>query len=74
MILVLYTTKYRLGGAEMERAAIQMAKRLGGQVVRVESKREFLDAIAEGPIEALHFVGHSGLMARCLALRLFRNR
>ncbi len=61
MILVLYTTKYRLGGAEMERAAIQMAARLGGQAVRIESKREFLKAIAEGPIQELHFVGHSGL-------------
>jgi len=61
MVLVLYTTKYRLGGAEMERAAVQMAARLGGKPVRIESKQEFLDAVSEGPIEELHFVGHSGL-------------
>ena len=61
MILVLYTTKYRLGGAEMERAARLMAARRGGRAVRIESKAEFLRALREGPIEELHFIGHSGL-------------
>ncbi len=61
LILVLYTTKYRLGGAEMERAARLMARQRGGEAVRVESKVEFLAALAEGPIDELHFIGHSGL-------------
>lgn len=61
MKLVLYTTQYRLGGTEMEKAALQMAARMDGRAVRIESKREFLEAIAEGPIQELHFVGHSGL-------------
>ena len=61
MILVLYTTKYRLGGAEMERAARLLAAQRGGKAVRIESKAEFLAALAEGPLDELHFIGHSGL-------------
>ncbi len=61
MILILYTTEYRLGGAEMERAALLLSQARGGKAVRVESKREFLDAVAQGPIDELHFIGHSGL-------------
>ena len=61
MILVLYTTEYRLGGAEMARAARLLAGRLGGEAVRIESKAEFLAAVAGGPIEELHLIGHSGL-------------
>ena len=61
MILVLYTTKYRLGGTEMARAAERMAREKGGWAVCVESKAEFLAAVAMGPIDELHFIGHSGL-------------
>lgn len=61
MILVLYTTEYRLGGADMARAAQALAAARGGRAVRIESKAEFLAAVAEGPIDELHFIGHSGL-------------
>jgi SAM-dependent methyltransferase len=73
VILILYTTRYREGGREMEAAARQMAdnKRAqfpGSEVCLrcIESKAEFLDAIAaamEGgrSLRELHFIGHSGL-------------
>lgn len=62
-----YTTKYREGGAELERSAKTLATRLerdGHQVRldRVESKREFVDAVQSCPsIRELHFVGHAGM-------------
>ena len=64
MVLILYTTLYKKGGAEMDLAAKYMARQKpGSKVVRVESKAEFLAAIAEAeePIDELHFIGHSGL-------------
>lgn len=62
-----YTTKYRDGGAELERAAKTMAMRLEReghtvQLDRIESKREFVDAVQScASIRALHFVGHAGM-------------
>ena len=62
-----YTTKYREGGEELERAAKTMAKQLERdghtvQLDRIESKREFVDAVQScGSIRALHFVGHAGM-------------
>ncbi|MDR3689962.1 MAG: class I SAM-dependent methyltransferase [Fimbriimonas sp.] len=64
MVLILYTTLYKLGGREMELAAIHMAKqKSGAKAVRIESKAEFIAAIqgVEEPIDELHFIGHSGL-------------
>lgn len=70
MILILYTTKYRLGGREMEIAANRMAEEKAAefpdeevQCRAVESKQEFLAAIgdAPSPIKEFHFIGHSGL-------------
>ena len=45
----------------MARAALLLAERLGGEAVRIESKAEFLLAVAQGPLDELHFIGHSGL-------------
>lgn len=69
-----YTTRYREGGAEGERAARTLAAELarrgpgagGVECVAVESKRAFVDTIAAigargEAIEELHFVGHSGM-------------
>ena len=73
MILILYTTLYRGGGAGFERAARTMAREKGIEFpdreirhLPVESKEEFravLDRIAgEGKeITELHFIGHSGV-------------
>jgi len=72
MILILYTTKYRLGGEQFRVVAETLAaeKRGGftGQIITraVESKRDVLQAIDEvavagGQISELHFVGHSGM-------------
>ncbi len=76
-ILITYTTRYRDGGRELERAAKTLAmsgcafrgrlandKREVAEVIlaKVESKRDFVDAIAAaGPLQELHFVGHSGM-------------
>lgn len=69
-ILILYTTKYRLCGAQMEVAARWMATQKRDQcpeaavrTVRIESKADFLRAIrsTDGAISELHFIGHSGL-------------
>jgi len=69
--LITYTTRYRTGGAELERVAetLARAKRGHGPEVRlhkVESKAEFVAAIdgirGEGRhIEELHFIGHAGM-------------
>ncbi|MFT5354032.1 MAG: ubiquinone/menaquinone biosynthesis C-methylase UbiE [Polyangiales bacterium] len=62
-----YTTKYREGGTELERSAKTLAKRLqrdghNVQLDRIESKREFVDAVQScASIRALHFVGHAGM-------------
>lgn len=68
MILILYTTQYRLGGQQFPVVAETLAaeRRAGGSkdvVTRaVESKRDVLAAIAEAEsIEELHFIGHSGM-------------
>jgi ubiquinone/menaquinone biosynthesis C-methylase UbiE len=70
VVLILYTTLYRLGGREMELAAQRMASDKAkefpdDQVIAkaIESKAEFLAAITEvpGPIREYHFIGHSGL-------------
>jgi len=64
MVLILYTTLYKTGGAEMELAAHYMARhKPNSRVVRIESKAEFLEALAsvEEPLDELHFIGHSGL-------------
>lgn len=69
--VITYTTRYREGGRELERAATTMADELvrdgapaaSVHLARVESKRDFVDALARprAPLEALHFVGHSGM-------------
>jgi len=66
-----YTTRYRRGGPLLERAARTLAAQLArthpGVEVRcqaVQSKRAFVDAmqaIPEGCLRHLHFVGHSGM-------------
>ncbi len=64
MVLILYTTLYKTGGAEMELAAAHLAKsHEHARLVKVESKAEFLQAIqsVHEPIDELHFIGHSGL-------------
>jgi len=73
--LVTFTTLYREGGRELERAARTMAREMievsglpAGAVhlIRVESKRDFVAAIASATqngdvLDELHFVGHSGM-------------
>jgi ubiquinone/menaquinone biosynthesis C-methylase UbiE len=73
VILVIYTTKYRLGGNQFPVVARTIADErvdagFGGDVITraVESKREVLQAIAEikdagKRIKEFHFVGHSGM-------------
>src|SRR5258708_6338630 len=73
VILIIYTTKYRLGGHQFPVVAKTLAaeKRengFGGDVTirAVESKRDVLQAIAEvceanKRIKELIFVGHSGM-------------
>jgi hypothetical protein len=54
MVLILYTTLYKTGGAEMELAARYMAKQKpNSRVVRIESKAEFVAAMAcvEEPLD-----------------------
>jgi len=69
--LVTYTTEYRTGGPRLARVAETLAaekghRGLGVLLRRVESKREFLEAIASvaesgDAIGELHFVGHAGM-------------
>ena len=71
VILVIYTTKYRLGGHQFPVVARTIADEraeagFGGEVITraVESKRDVLQAIAEirdagKLIKEFHFVGHS---------------
>lgn len=72
MILIVYTTQYRLGGHQFPVVAETLAseKRAGGAVDvltrAVESKRDVLAAIAEiseagKKIDEFHFIGHSGM-------------
>lgn len=73
VILVIYTTKYRLGGNQFPVVARTIADErvdagFGGDVITraVESKRDVLQAIAEikdagKRIKEFHFVGHSGM-------------
>jgi len=73
VILVIYTTKYRLGGHQFPVVAQTLAdeKReagFNGEIITraVESKRDILQAIAEIKdadklIKEFHFVGHSGM-------------
>ncbi len=66
MRLVLYTERYREGGPQLRRAAETLAaSRQGEGPVRLEvvdSKRAFVDVVTgSGPVEELHFVGHSGM-------------
>jgi len=63
MVLILYTTLYKTGGAEMERAAETFVRETpNAKAIRIESKAEFIDAVtSHGPLESLHFIGHSGL-------------
>src|SRR5436190_12649983 len=71
-VLILYTTLYREGGAEFERAAkeLERTKRVEFPALRVErvaveTKKAFLAAVDsaanEGLITELHFIGHSGM-------------
>lgn len=73
VVLIVYTTRYREGGAQFERAANTLATDKAAALpdakvrcVRVETKREVVDAIAAiaeagEVIGELHFVGHSGM-------------
>ncbi|HUR99843.1 MAG TPA: class I SAM-dependent methyltransferase [Pyrinomonadaceae bacterium] len=73
VILIIYTTKYRLGGAQFPIVAKTLAdeKREGGfagEIIccAVESKREVLQLLGEltsggKQIKEFHFVGHSGM-------------
>jgi len=73
VILIIYTTKYRLGGAQFPVVARTLADErraagFGGEIVcrAVESKVDALREIAEirdagNEIAEFHFVGHSGM-------------
>ena len=77
MILICFTTAYREGGASFERVAralgderLRLAAMEGTvpgdfNVVRVDSKREWVDAMVDhsrtSPLRELHFVGHAGM-------------
>lgn len=66
MIWVGYTAGYRTGGPHLRQAAETLARQLRarGKDVRlhaVETKRAFVEATREGPLEALHLIGHSGM-------------
>lgn len=69
-ICITYTTQYREGGSKFARVArtMEAEKRLISPRVfctAVESKREFLEAIARagagGKLGELHFIGHGGM-------------
>lgn len=82
-ILIIYTTKYRLGGAQFPVVAETLAeeKSAGGYhgniVCRaVESKSDVLQSIYEikesgGEIDEFHFVGHSGMYGPMFATVAF---
>lgn len=83
--LITYTTRYREGGHELERAAETLVETLVRrgvarervELLRVESKRDFVDATRARPLpearsarerrfapdgwKELHFLGHSGM-------------
>lgn len=78
--LIVYTTRYREGGRELERAAETLVETLVLRgiapdrvaLVRVESKRDFVEAARAEPLvgvraprsdgwRELHFLGHSGM-------------
>ena len=73
MIVIVYTTRYREGGARFEHAAttLEAEKRAahpGVEVIReaTESKKEFIAALERisalnRTIKELHFIGHSGM-------------
>ena len=72
VVLIIYTTKYRLGGAQFPSVANTLAEErradFDGEIVcrAVESKVDVLRAIAEirdagKEIDELQFVGHSGM-------------
>lgn len=77
MILICYTTRYREGGASFERvartlgqerrelAAAQGRADANVEVVRVDSKRAWVNAMVtrseSSPLGELHFVGHAGM-------------
>lgn len=68
VIVILYTTRYRDGGAQLRLAALTMAREkraLGYRVCceAVESKRDVVDVLASlaTPIDELHLVCHSGM-------------
>lgn len=81
MILVLYTTEYRGGGDQLERAARTLTADKSRPVAparceRVESKRDFVEAVqkvggAGDVIDELHFVGHSGMYGPMFGTREF---
>lgn len=83
VILIIYTTKYRLGGAQFPVVANTLAdeKRASGfdgEIVcrAVESKVDVLRAIAEirdagNEIAEFHFVGHSGMYGPMFATTAF---
>lgn len=83
VVLIIYTTKYRLGGAQFHVVAETLAdeKRAGGfdgEIVcrSVESKVDLLRAIAEireagSEIAEFHFVGHSGMYGPMFATTAF---
>ena len=83
VIWVGYTLHYREGGPKLKRVAQTMAQelQLAKPHVRVilqelNSKREFvdaMDAIPEGTLQALHFIGHSGMYGPSLVLRVFQS-
>jgi ubiquinone/menaquinone biosynthesis C-methylase UbiE len=73
VIVIIYTTRYRKGGAQFPLVAKTLAKEKAdggfeGKIISkaVESKREVLEVLAEiksagQQITELHFVGHSGM-------------
>ncbi len=73
VILVTHTTLYREGGAKFARAAATLAAEKAAarpdadvRLVAVESKRDFVDALAAvrragAQLVELHFLGHSGM-------------
>jgi ubiquinone/menaquinone biosynthesis C-methylase UbiE len=68
VIVILYTTLYRNGGAQLRLAALTMAreKRSLGQRVRceaVESKRDVVDVLSTltAPMLEFHLVSHAGM-------------
>ncbi len=83
VILIIYTTKYRLGGAQFPVVAKTLAEEIRtagfeGEIVcrAVESKVDVLRAISEirdagNRIAEFHFVGHSGMYGPMFATTAF---